>query len=321
MQKRITSQSDLAAILLWFVMSVFWHFGPAGIAEAQLKTGVIAGQIRDRQTQMGLPGTVSLFDEKEGTLQGAKTDDDGKFRLSNLSEGEKFLMVHSHGYGYDKTSVTLTSGEMSQVVFFELNPTGSVSGRVVAEDGTPVKEAIVRCIYIDYPVRVWHSQISGSESGEQSTNALGEFFLPEVKSYSKFFIEVTAPGYSLKFSPIMTVIPTQQLIDIDISLEKGPTFSGIVTDPSGNPLAGARVSFRSNSPIPEPFYSYSIEAFNRNNQIVFTGADGRFAFKMFSADSVNLFVALPRSEFRPHRQVVDLDPNGPTNLSITLQPR
>ena len=36
-------------------------------------------------------------------------------------------------------------------------------------------------------------------------------------------------------------------------------------------------------------------------------------------DSNNLIIS--RKQFWPHRQVVDLDPNGPTNLSVTLQPR
>ena len=319
MQKRITSQNHLAAIMLWFVMSVFWQIGPANVAEAQLKTGVIAGQIRDGQTQSGLPADVMLVDDKEHHLQSVMADDDGKYRFSNLSEGEKILLVKSSGYGYDRKAVTLTSGQMSQNVFFELDPAGTISGSVVTEDGTAVKGATLRCIYTDYLAQVWNSVILDSELGEQNTNAQGEFFLQDVKPYSKFFLEVAAPGYSLKFSPTMTVIPTQQLIDIELSLEKGAAFTGTVTDQSGNSIEGARVAIRPRSEIPEPYRSYSIEASKRHNQVVFSGADGDFAFEVLSADSINLIIT--RAQFQPYRQVVDLDPNGPTNLSVTLQPR
>ncbi|UYZ59986.1 TonB-dependent receptor [Hymenobacter latericus] len=90
-------------------------------------TGVLSGTVRDRTTQQLLPGvSVSL----EGSSLGTATDEQGRFRLTNIPTGS--YNVRATFVGYEplvRANVVITSGN-ANIVALELVPAAQQLGEV-----------------------------------------------------------------------------------------------------------------------------------------------------------------------------------------------
>ncbi|WP_324671260.1 TonB-dependent receptor [Hymenobacter sp. GOD-10R] len=99
---------------------------PLAAVHAQ-NTGILSGTVRDRATQQLLPGvTVAL----EGGSLGTATDEEGRFRLTNIPTGSYNVRVSFIGYEpLLRSNVVITSGN-ANIITFDLLPAARTLGEV-----------------------------------------------------------------------------------------------------------------------------------------------------------------------------------------------
>ncbi|WP_345070205.1 TonB-dependent receptor [Hymenobacter fastidiosus] len=109
--------------------------GHAGLAQ---NTGVLSGTVRDRATQQTLPGvTVAL----EGSTLGTATDEQGRFRLTDIPTGSYNVRVSFVGYeSLLRANVVITSGN-ANIVSLELVPAAQALGEVTVTASRAIRVA------------------------------------------------------------------------------------------------------------------------------------------------------------------------------------
>src|SRR5258708_29881364 len=80
----------------------------AAVARAQGGQGTVVGQVTDAATTKGVPkASVQV----EGTRLRATTDDDGRYRIANVTAGAYAVVVRRIGYAQLRKTVTVTAGQ------------------------------------------------------------------------------------------------------------------------------------------------------------------------------------------------------------------
>jgi protocatechuate 3,4-dioxygenase beta subunit len=143
------------------------------------------------------------------------TDARGRFEVRALKSGRPYLVEARHA-GYDQRERVqgTAGGEPVRVV---LEERGLFRGRVVAEDGEPVRRFRL------------------DEHDVTSADGRFEVALPTVGE--RVIVSVEAPG----FEPLMVDRPTQPGDLGDLVLERAPSVTGLVRDEGGGPVADAVV--------------------------------------------------------------------------------
>jgi len=125
---------------------------------------------------------------------------------------------------------------LSQVAFAQRSP-GSISGRVVAEDGQPLPRAVVTIVGVG-------GDMSKLLSGRLAlaTDASGEFEADRLDP-APYVIQVTAPGYQ-PVHPPNPAAPEFHYIGetVTITMRKGGVITGKVTTATGDPVVGVPMS-------------------------------------------------------------------------------
>src|SRR5690348_11805902 len=81
-----------------------------GISAAQTPKGTIAGRVTDTTSRAVVGASVQLA----GTPLGARTREDGSFRIDNVPVGSYALRVRLLGFAPDSLPVTVTAGQTVQ---------------------------------------------------------------------------------------------------------------------------------------------------------------------------------------------------------------
>jgi len=154
--------------------------------------GVVAGKVLNSVT--GEPvrkAHVGLLDLNVKRGGGAVTDAAGHFEISALAAGSYLLVAAREGFVTpDRRSgleVALASGEERHDVVIRLTPLGVISGRILDEDGDPIRRVVVRTMAYEYSA----SGRQLSPRGGTSTNDLGEYRI----------FDLTPGPYYLKTDP------------------------------------------------------------------------------------------------------------------------
>ncbi len=167
--------------------------------------------------------TVRHMTER-GVSFSAITDDEGRFRFDKLEPGTYRLSAERSGYlsqqygarttPYTGTPITLIRGQHLKDLEFKLLPQGSISGKVVDEDGEPIHQASVNVTRQGRYARRGSGGTFGVEG--QSTNDLGEFRIANLAPGRYFVTVMYRPGMmfggdaprSLSEKPEETYVPT-----------------------------------------------------------------------------------------------------------------
>ncbi|HJO27752.1 MAG TPA: carboxypeptidase regulatory-like domain-containing protein [Planctomycetota bacterium] len=251
--------------------SVKWPDGtPAGGARVRAES---------TQSPMGFSMSAMLT-SRNGT---GKTDDEGHFELSGLS-ADSFTVIASAVLPRAKADVPVEEepelGEMSDgevealeqleemgidladddedrprwrvkrtevaantldLVLFLEEPTG-VAGRVVDDLGAPLTSFSVGATLRGSSRRAWGagSSVDGSFESEDGN------FLLEGLSAGAWALEASAQGYSRQAAEVQITAPYSGP-PLELVLPRAATVSGLVLDPLGAPVEGARVSARRSS--------------------------------------------------------------------------
>ncbi|TDA68928.1 MAG: hypothetical protein D9V47_06585 [Clostridia bacterium] len=217
--------------------------------------GTISGWVTDAD---GNPlAGVGVSVDGPGYGFGAETDADGYYRVEGVAYGSYLVRAPAHGgwapgddnwvmeyyhekVGEDAADVVEVSAARPDVTDsnFTLEPGGSISGRVTDEAGSPIAGA-----------DVWADFWDGKWAGGTRTGADGCYTIRGLPG-GDYRVQAEAPGWAREVyqdtlrhdqaTPV-TVTAPGDMSNIDFTLERGGTISGLVTDADGNPLAGVGV--------------------------------------------------------------------------------
>jgi protocatechuate 3,4-dioxygenase beta subunit len=154
-----------------------------------------------------------------------RTDERGRYRLEGLAAGTITVAVSAKGLGKTSRTVDAAPGD---VVALDVMLPGSleIAGRVVLEDGTPVEG--------------W--SVHGSGLTLQFTDAEGRFTFRDVDDRA-YTIEVDERGHHVPCARVEGVRAGDDAVTITVlEADRSRSFaSGIVVDPDGRRVRGARV--------------------------------------------------------------------------------
>lgn len=206
--------------------------------------GAARGQVTDT-TGNGVPGVgviVTVDGRQTDDGFSAVTDDDGFWAVGNLPPGRYRARAVLPGFGEVETEVEIEAGEVTE---FE---------QELAEDGATGNGAIVGRVVdaADQPVVGALLELSGADL-RTATDADGNFAFSGVAP-GLYDLEVQVPGgedahYAVTISAdetneLQLKLTADELDGDDDSTDVGSgtgSLSGTITDPEGNPLAGAKV--------------------------------------------------------------------------------
>jgi len=195
-------------------------------------------------SQLGGAGAFDLAKVRGGTTT---TGDDGRFELTGLSNSTFRLTARldegpieqgssSSGWRATMKSVALGGGEIEMV----LEPLASLRGRVVAaHDGTPVAKFTVFAelegsgALLGIGARRRSETFEGSESGE--------FEMVELEP-GTWKVSARADGFAECAALAVEVARGAAGEPTLLELMRGAAIAGTVVDPTGRPVAGARVA-------------------------------------------------------------------------------
>src|SRR5208282_283199 len=155
---------------------------PADLCTIQgvvIKAGT--GEPLHKATVEALPAANRRGPADESQGGSAETDAMGRFEMKGLAPGQYRLTASRNGYvrqlygqrtpGGSGAMLTLSSGEKSPNITFQMIPAAVISGHVYDEDGEPVVYAQVSAMQYRYA----NGQRQLMNSGSGQTNDLGEF--------------------------------------------------------------------------------------------------------------------------------------------------
>lgn len=204
---------------------------------------LVAGASVERKKIEGAPSPTNL-----------ETDATGKIMLEGLAAGEHHLRVKRaqksgpisvqiEGLLAEEsddlegwTSVVVLSGETAAVALEA--PIPNVLSGTITEDGVPLAGAKVKLKSKSNDFGL--GMISLGDTGGTTTDARGEFVLPDVLAGEQIFV-LHHSSRAMSYEQPVTIEPGENDISIDLDVTIA---SGTVFDPAGDPLAGAKVTIK-----------------------------------------------------------------------------
>lgn len=228
-----------------------------GINVSMVKGGSIAGTVTDSTTGAGIPYLpVYAYVPGSGSyLSYDYTDSTGAYTLSGLSSGSYQVrfdggdyVAQWYGGGIDQATaatVAVTAPDTTGGIDIALAKGGSITGTVTArETGARLYDVQV----------VAYDAVTGKDITYGYTNSSGIYTIRQLPSgtyrlkfYGQYAGNFLDQWYSNKsresLADIVTVAAPATVGNINISMEKGATITGTVTDSTNNtPVAGVAVT-------------------------------------------------------------------------------
>ena len=174
MLKQIVSHSGLARMLAVLVVA-----GALVPLSAQAQTGNVTGSVVAATTGQPINGTqVSIV----GTTQGALSNANGRFLVTNVTAGTVTVRVNYVGYGTQTQEVTVTSGgtalaefrlEISAVSLDEIVVTGTAGAVERRKIGVSLASLDIGAISEAQPITSFGQAMEGRVPGLRSIGTVG----------------------------------------------------------------------------------------------------------------------------------------------------
>jgi Carboxypeptidase regulatory-like domain len=117
----------------------------------------VEGRVLNTLTARGVPGAAVILrsrDTAEGTSYEEETDANGNFRISDVAPGEytitadrdSFFQQPNGAPGAPMPRIKVATGQQLADVVIKMTPTGVIAGRILDQDGEPIRGAVVQAM-------------------------------------------------------------------------------------------------------------------------------------------------------------------------------
>jgi protocatechuate 3,4-dioxygenase beta subunit len=235
----------------------------SSIAVAESLTGSISGTVTNGsgdpivglEVEVYLAGIEEEDDDEAGL---ATTDANGNYTVADLPAGDYYVFACSGCTGlrylnevYNNhtdyrlaDAVTVTAGNTTSPIDFELAQSGAISGTVTDSQGNPIANMTIEAICYDDPEKMDMDAVTDI-SGQYEITGL------EPGDYRVFTrAEETDLSYANKFynnksswdtASRVTITGTETTVNINFVLQAGGAISGTVLNEQGNPIEDLHV--------------------------------------------------------------------------------
>jgi hypothetical protein len=250
------------------------------------KGGTVSGSVRDVKSQLPVAGTrvaaapSGRFGSAD-SLADAFTDAKGNFSLGPLAAGTYDLRPSRPGYSVPgPRSVTVKAADAIQKPLYA-TATARISGSVVDEDKRPVAAAHLNPRATARPDMFSMMSIRGNVSDGYSAPD-GRFVLRNVEIDSDLQIEALKRGYPGAKSSPMKLAAGEKKSGVVITIPRGISVTGRVTDKDHKPLSGVAVEAieSSNDPMGGMRRMIISNMQQRTDDAYHTGSDGTFSIRV-----------------------------------------
>ena len=182
------------------------------------KPGTLAGSVTNSLSHAPIrQATVFVIGGQGHSFVGV-TGDDGKFRIANVDPGTYFLgQASAKGYHYKpptrviSAQIVVAEGQDVTGVKVELEPQGVIAGKVVDDDGEPVRDAQVQTLAYDYSRG---TKMLSTMGATNTTDDRGEYRLFNLNP-GRYMVRVkvrtgadASPPNTHRTTPVMGYAPT-----------------------------------------------------------------------------------------------------------------
>jgi len=170
----------------------------------------------------------------------AWTEIDGQFSIEVLEPyGTYFLTANSSHFAMSEEHIFTLNGNSIGDAEISLAWGSSLYGQILGQDGGSLPRASVVL------KRLGDNSSGSSTSKTIHTRSDGTYSISELAP-GNYFAGAAAPGYVMSASSELQLLVDQKL-RFDVTLEPEILLSGLVTDDSGIPIAGANIMVRDNT--------------------------------------------------------------------------
>lgn len=192
------------------------------------KGGSIFGQVSDDKNKPLAGIYVYAYVSSTGNYsKGTWTDESGNYTISGLASGTYKVTVNANDWATQKKeNITVTAPNVTDNINFKLEKGGSISGRVLDDNGQPVKNEWVNAHSLDYEIYKGNN-----------TDADGYYSIPALPS-GIYQVKVNPDDWAAQAYPCyINVTAPEDTGNVNFNLEKGGSVSGRVLDEKDQPVA------------------------------------------------------------------------------------
>ena len=215
--------------------------------------GIITGTAIDKITSNPIEGvSISVYDKSGSEIASTSTESNGTYAISGLPTDDYIIQAYSTGYYiseyYDDvsdsgsaTSITVTEGNTTTGIDFELTTGGKITGTVIDKTSTDPIGGEWVYVYDDSRLLI---------AIEPTSSWDGTYTIPAL-SADKYKIRVRPNGYLGEYyndaedwdSATFVSVEPSVTVEINFRLSTGGIITGIISDETTEgPVAGARVA-------------------------------------------------------------------------------
>jgi len=238
----------------------------------------LMGRVTDKDgkpvanARVNVQGQVVLNNEERESM----TDANGEFTFSRLAQGQAELIASADGYKPAYVAVRSDSIDAALVLQPDTEPIHN-RVRVLGPDGQPVPNA--KIFVADTSYKDGKEDISNKRLTANSAGAL-DIVMPVSKERIERRICCDMPGYALAFAEGQTLYDSETTLQL---AKEGEPYKGRVTDEQNKPIAGAKVTLKSQVEKRAP-NSYQWKAVpNEYRLTTNTDAEGAFVLPRLNA--------------------------------------
>jgi len=255
--------------------------------------------VANTDVTVAVPRTREVFENSE----------DGAFELACPRENDYVVEALADSYAVcESERFHIAKGQDLTGIVVHMNAGGTIEGRVIGPDGSPVGDATVKTFHTDY-VRFngWRALPEPTRNRKVvRTNVDGTFTIAAL-SPDTLKIDVRHPDYAKQVLRGIVVSLDCTTEVGDIRLAKGASVSGAVYGPDGQPVDGAFIQLTTSA-------QKSGDTFGSHFQTR-TNTEGRYAFHRIPAGPYEIFVQRQGGGGNPFEGLSDCNR---TRRSITL---
>jgi len=262
----------------------------------------VAGRVVDRDDpEKGIANASVSLHAGDADNVAARTDDEGKFLLAGVLPGHYTVGASASGYApsFPGTAVDVTGKQADVVV--ELKAGAMVVGRV-----DPPTVAEVKLELSPDSMMMGGGFVVLAAAGGVNTDGDGEFEIGPVRPGKT---TLTARASDGRAGRVEVEVGPEGATDVIIKLEPRATLAGTVKTVSGDPIAGALVSFRAKR-VDGASVSVMVNGRQMDGQAAATAVDGSFEVAGVEPGTYSISVAdrygdaLPLQGASPNELVV-----------------